>query len=246
MSPVRKKLFGIYRQSILFQSYPNWKVLMIGDKDLSDGKFTEIKSLKEDKIAKLECAVKYIENLLQKPDYVIRLDDDDMISPIALETASKIDFDCYADSKHHFYDLVYSDYSNQKRPWLANTVIHKTEHIFAKIDKSEMPLLVHDHNLVWHNYYADKKLVFAPKNEPVYLRTLSPITTTRGLEHNSHEKTNWEEYNQYLNSFGIWKKNIPTCFNSYEASLIELAKEFHATPKEKLSALTYLKKILKD
>jgi len=246
MSPVRKKLFDLYKQSILAQTYTNWKVLLVGNSNAIEGKFISIGSLKEDKISKLECAVEYIKNLPQKPDYVLRLDDDDIISPFTLENASQLDFDCYADSRHHFYDIVYSNYCNQKRPWLPNTVIHKTEHIFSEIDNPKMSLLIHDHNLVWHSYYADKKLIFSPKDKPLYLRTISPVTTSTGLEKGSDKKTNWKDYNTYLNSFGLWKKRIPSCFKSYELALIELANYFESTPKEKLSAITFIKKILKD
>src|ERR1700739_2819403 len=113
LSSVRSALFDIYMKSLVSQTYKDWKVLLIGEENTITENFIQIKSTKEDKISKLGVALDYIKSLYAKPDYVIRLDDDDIISSFVLETASKIDFDCYADFRHHFFDIVHSNYCSQ-------------------------------------------------------------------------------------------------------------------------------------
>src|ERR1022692_1193725 len=89
LTPLRQKLFELYKLSLLNQTYKNWKVLLIGEEESVDGNFIRIKSNEEWKILKLQYALNYIEKLEKKPDYVLRLDDDDIISPFALEKASQ-------------------------------------------------------------------------------------------------------------------------------------------------------------
>jgi hypothetical protein len=271
LTPVRQKLFDLYKKSLLNQSYKNWTALLIGEEDETDGNFIQIKATEEDKQAKLEYAFNYIKNLSIKPDYVIRLDDDDIISPTILEKAATLEFDCFADTSHHFYDIVYSLYCRQKKDWIPNTVIHKTEHIFNIYGEDKIELLKCSHHF-WHLYYSDKKLVFSKENEPVYLRTISPVTISGSFTNNENilnaerynkymntpgswieevpisfnkNMINWKKYNEYLDIFGIWKTQVPSSYNQIVAELNALAVIFKPTSPYKQSFLSKLKKTVR-
>jgi glycosyltransferase involved in cell wall biosynthesis len=247
MTPLREKLFSLYKQALHNQTYPHWEVLLLGEEEGRDEKFIKLRTKEEWKINKLQEALDYIQSLEQKPDYVIRLDDDDLIAPALLEKASKLDFDCYGESHHHFYDLVYSKYSCQKRPWLTNTVIHKTEHIFVPYGPEQIPLLKKNHNEAWHIYYQNKKLVLADKNDPMYLRLLSPTTfSVHGFDFEKNQTNDWAKYNKYLHSFGLWKNKMNVVFVPFEASLKELAAEFQAPPRQQQPLLTRIKKFIRE
>lgn len=135
--------------------------------------------------------------LKNKPDFIIRLDDDDIISPDILERVSKENFDCYADEFHTFYDLSSGKICQQKRNWLPNTVIHSFKHAM-KIMENGKPLFSQDHSEVWLNYYSGKKIIYSPKEHPVYLRIISPTSVSGKKDFNS------EGYQKYLYSFGKW------------------------------------------
>lgn len=247
MTPFREKLFSLYKKALLNQTYQNWKVLLLGEEEKTDGRFIQIRTAEEWKINKLEASLDYIKALPKKPDYVIRLDDDDLIAATLLETAAKLDFDCYAEEYHHFYDLVYSMYSCQKRPWLSNTVIHKTEHIFAPYGPEKIPLFKKNHNEAWHLYYAGKKLIYSEKKDPMYLRLLSPTTfSVHGFDFEKNQTNDWKKYHQYLHSFGFWKNSVHPAFKNFEAELKELSIGFNAPPRERLPLVARMKKYFRE
>lgn len=243
---IRRNLFKIYLRALCAQSHENWSALLIGDENGSDGKIIRIKSSDEGKIPKIGHALKYIDNLAEKPDYVLRLDDDDMISPLTLARASAQEFDCYADESHHFFDIVNSRYCFQRRPWLANTVIHKTCHIFNEVGPKNTPLLMNNHDEAWHLYYADKNLHFCASKNPVYLRTVSPLTlSVNGIDTNntkSHSEIDWVGYNSSLDSFGLWRRKISAPFVNYGDELKEISKGFEKKFKKKYNLSVALRK----
>ncbi len=242
LTPLRQMLFNEFINSLKAQSYANWKAILIGEEENIDGNIQYISCKAESKETKLIFAKEYILNLKIKPDYIIRIDDDDVINPEILNQTGKLDFDCYADLYHSFFDLVSGKISQQKRTWLANTVIHKYSHALAEVGEDKLPLMQADHSKDWIKYYSDKNLVYARKKEPVYLRVLSPTTVTSGtssinsdyknlsevydhfkskaIEINSISDINFTDYNKYLNTFGKWKfvsiNNFKTIQNRLE------------------------------
>lgn len=235
LTPLRSMLFHEFLRGLNDQTYTNWQALLIGEEEKKEGNITYAKIKAESKEIKLIYAKEYILNMKVKPDYIIRIDDDDVINPHLLEKLSKIDFDCYADKFHSFYNIVSGKVCQKEKNWLANTVVHKFEHAMAEIGEDKLPLLTCDHSKEWYTYYKDRDLIFAPKKHPVYLRILSPTTVTSGI-HNSttvgvHDKyeefkskvikmkvesdIDFKTYNNYLKGFGRWKyKNMDDFINS--------------------------------
>jgi hypothetical protein len=229
LTPLRTELFSVYLNALKAQKYKNWNALLIGDEDKLEENIIYLKSDAISKTEKLEAAYKYLLELNIKPDYIIRIDDDDLISPYILESVSKIEFDCYSDLYHSFYDLTTGKTSQLKRDWLPNTVIHKYEHAMVLYGDNNLPLFMHDHSKSWHVFYKGKKLLFAPKKDAVYLRIISPTTITSRMDQaNSHsyESLDMEQYANYVKSFGVWTGFSCENFNIFRDVLIKVWEDF--------------------
>jgi hypothetical protein len=216
---IRESLWKITLQSLINQSYPSWKAIVVCndlDEPLIDNRIIYIKSSVKKKGEKINKAIYYITSKKIKVDFVIRLDDDDLIMPTTLEDSLKFNFDVYADRYHTFYDLSSGLLSIDKRKWLANTVIHKASHAFKICDDTGLHVINHDHSLMWHEYYKSKIIVYSKKTSPVYIRVLNPVSV-------SASESN--DYDNYLSFFGNWKYNVPELFMPYSKLLLNIQKE---------------------
>ncbi len=167
---------------------------------------------KEDKLFYLG---QYLEKLDELPaKYLVRLDDDDLINPLVFDQLSAESFDVAFDQDHCFYDLSSGLASTQKRPWIANTCIHKIECALQLVEKmggsdlaeGENYLMASDHSQAWHRFYANRRKVVTKIGEPLYIRVLNDesITAKAGNTENSKEK-----YYRYLTTFGSWDSKFP-------------------------------------
>jgi hypothetical protein len=214
LSPFRKSLIDTSIASLKGQQSSDWEAVFLGEEKKTDNNFNYLNLGGVSKEEKLHHFIDWIRMQENKPQFIIRFDDDDVISPFVLSKANELDFDCYADRHHYFYDTSSGTCSAQIRPWLANTVIHKTEHALAEfgeyhkgVSGSRKPaLLQNDHSKTWHEYYKDKKIIFTSKEQPVYLRNLSPTSIT-GNAGNAYEN--------YRKQFGTWDAAVPAGFESY-------------------------------
>ncbi len=251
LSPLRRSLFELFLKAMKSQTYDSWEALLIGEEDKTDGKLKFVKTPAISKQEKFLFAIDYLKSLKIKPDYIIRLDDDDLISPTVLTRVSQLDFDCYADSYHAFYDIVTGKISLNKREWLANTVIHKFEHAIAEIQRikedkgvnTSASLLALDHNLYWEKYYRHKKIIWSDKRNSVYLRILSPTSITSHLTANYSvwSENVQEEYKQYVKGYGPWVYKTLSDFIKYEGDLKLIWEKFSGSPFEKrMSPLVFL------
>ncbi len=236
ISPFRQRLIDVSMRSLLAQTSNEWEALLLGEEEKTEGNCRFINSPFPTKEEKLHYVVDQLLAEKNKPEYIIRFDDDDLIHPQLLERISTLQFDCYADEWHTFYDVSSGKLSSQKRNWLANTIIHKTEHALAqygeyhyvvKSDLRRPHLLQNDHSKWWHNYYKGKNIVFAPQSDPMYLRVLSPTSFTAGSG-----ELNKDEYSVYLNQFGDWNEPIPAAFCTYTDELHEGWKATYGAPWE--------------
>jgi len=225
VTPFRQRLIDISMKSLLEQSSSDWEAIFLGEEERSAGNLHFIRCPVETKEEKLHFVVDYLLAQKSLPEYIIRFDDDDIINTNVLKDVSGKDFDCYADEWHTFYDISTGRISRQKRDWLPNTVIHKTEHALAvygeyhyvvKSDKRRPHLLQNDHSKWWHAYYADRKVEFAPRDSPLYMRILSPTSFTANSE---KEKPDKVSYTEYLSRFGSWDAPLPPAFAEYVADL---------------------------
>jgi len=199
----------------------SYRVWLLGDPGEEISDFETIKVRGTSKEDKLWEAGRILKASFSPPArYVVRLDDDDLINVSAFEAAANKDFDCYADKYHQFYDLSSGAVCAQKRNWIPNTAIHKFEHamkIVPSIGGSELAgkenfLFACDHSQAWHPYYADKKVVYTDKSNPLYLRVLNPGSITA-------QGNDSQSYTDYLRSFGNWEAPFPFADKQLENDL---------------------------
>ncbi|MDI3520441.1 MAG: hypothetical protein PWR04_429 [Anaerophaga sp.] len=208
-NPIRNKLWKLCLDSLFKQTFLNWTALVVGkniDHQKNDNRFIVV-SYEGTKEEKLQKATEYIIQNNIPGDYIIRLDDDDIINPTILEKVSKLNFDIYVDKHQWFWHYESGKISNRVWNWYPNTCIHKREHALTewgdyangdfKRYKEQALLIENDHSKL-HPYYKNKRVIFADKKHPVYLRTITSVSITAQNSHN-HEN--------YLKRFGLWHKN---------------------------------------
>lgn len=246
-SLLRKKLYELYLRSLQAQTYTHWKALVVGEDEYESGNFKFVKAdassgktITEQLTALYER--KDICEFIERSDYIVKLDDDDIISPTILEKAATLDFDVYFDAWHTFYDVTSGKLTQQERNWIASTCVHKTEHALAPVNNKEKnyyinSVLYSDHSKIWHTYYKNKKQAIAEKEHPVYLRVLSPTSITAGAKKLPLENlsdVDFKDYYAYLKSFGYWNESAVNDFKVFEKDLITSWTEFSGEQQKQI------------
>jgi hypothetical protein len=230
LNDVRRDLFELYKSSLTHQTYTGWSALLLGEEEGKEGNFHYIKCPSQGKNDKLRFVADLIVRMRPQPDFIIRIDDDDVMRPDVLSEVAQLDFDCYGDRWHAFYDVVSGRTSLQERPWLANTIIHKTEHALAPYGDSGDPLFVHNHFQAWHPYYEGKKVVYADQFSPVYLRLLSPTTYShnkKNARYSGQLEYDKQEYRKFLKKFGKFNDTMPAGFNIFGSELSVMKARYY-------------------
>jgi hypothetical protein len=192
------------------QSYTAWKALLIGkpgEHEIPGPNFMLL-DFEGHKEEKLQMATQYIREHQVEGDYLIRLDDDDIFNPRLLKELSDASFDLYVDRSHHYWNSETGCVSRAVRYWFPNTCIHKRAHALAPFGnfppgdytryKSQCLLIENEHNDFHHYYNQNHRILFSESKAPVYLRTINSGSIT-SLQASRQE--------DYMNSFGFWKKN---------------------------------------
>lgn len=211
---LRNYLWTLCQRALQNQTNPNWLALVIGENHntpLNDPRFVPI-MFEGGKKEKLKKATEYIINESIKGDYIIRLDDDDIINPNILEEATHKKFDVLVDKYQWFWHFDSGRFSHQVWYWFPNTCIHKREHALAiwgntsttelNSSKKKSLLIEADHDQM-HNYYKNKNILCAPRKNPIYIRTINDSSITA---------RNAEDYKKYILRFGVWNKTKPKIF----------------------------------
>jgi hypothetical protein len=220
-SELREMLWEACKHSLINQIEKNWTAIVIGDDKIKpiDNRFIYIEGDEIWKIDKLKIALEFLKNQEIKPEYLIRLDDDDLFSKNALMKLNEMKFDCAFDRNHAFAELATGRISIQERDWIPNTAIHKFEHAieFVDYDNQNEMLFAHDHDIIWKHYYKNKKTIKSDLLSPLYLRVLSPTSIT---SINNYSDDSLKEYRKYLMKFGLWRyviDDFPDFIESYQA-----------------------------
>lgn len=245
-SAFRQALIDVYYKALGSQSYPHWKAIVLGDEARTEGKFHYFflpDGTREERfnVIRALLAGDEIGTLLGEADYVIKLDDDDIISPVLLDTLKDFKGDLYFDRFHTFLDSSSGQLTQQERSWVASTCVHGKKHILAPWSgPGASPvgnLLYTDHSKAWHAYYADKKITAADPRHPVYLRVLSPTSITSGAESGppqSIRDVSMEKYYSYLRGFGSWKPAAVHDFDLYFPMIAGAWNGFAGAPQQPL------------
>jgi hypothetical protein len=256
-SAFRQALIDIYFSALQNQTYSDWKVMVFGEEEKTENNFHYF--ILED--GSREKRFEAIKKLLQKPEvkslldeanYIIKLDDDDIISPILLEQLKDFHGDLYYDRFHTFLDSSSGVITQQERPWVASTCVHKKELILSDwngVGASPVGnLLYTDHSKTWHLFYKSKEKVAAPKESPVYLRVLSPTSITSGALNGppqSIKDVSLEKYYEYLAGFGNWDSVSLKMVDSPRNAVANAWKNFSGEEQKPLPSMKKKSSIFK-
>lgn len=255
LNPVRQTLFDMMIVALKGQTSDNWQALLIGEDEKEDGNLLYItdKSLDlnyvkifrndtghTDKHHKIEIALQHIAHAEKKPKYLIRLDDDDLISPTIIDRIEKmgISYDCYADKYQALYNVMNGKIALPNLSWMANSIFHKYEHAITYFDAFNLKLINCSHSESFHIYYADKKVFYSPKFYPLYLRILSDTC----LNINATVKVALDKHTK---KFGFWHYARLEEYETYIIQLIaETPKILNITIKRNFSKTNLLKEFI--
>ncbi len=256
-SALREKLMEVMQAALAGQQYPEWKALWIGEEESVKGNIKTVKANNDSKEEHSKSLNEIylrtdVKEFIEDCDYVSKLDDDDLISSHCLERAATLDFDCYFDLHHAFYDITSGSITQQKRNWIPSTAIHKKEHAFKDLSSGKMSdnllnSLLYDHHAnAWIAYYKNLRIINPAAKEPVYLRVLSPTSRTAGVPvtpATTVADIKLESYQAYLKQFGNWRSAHITGFENYMPALDKLWPAFSGKPLGSLPPATFSEKL---
>ena len=133
--------------------------------------------------------------------------------PFERQAHLPVKYDCYFDKYHTYIDAVYLKLSHKKNLWIPNTAIHKYDHAITYCGKSNLQLLLQDHDEYWHIFYSNKRTCKMPYFNPIYYRVLTPFSLT-SFKSQIKGIVNWEKHLDYLKGYGPWI-NLPSHFCLY-------------------------------
>jgi hypothetical protein len=245
-SVFRQGLIDIYFAALNAQTYSDWKVIILGDEEKTEGKFHFFSlpdGTREEKFEVLKKLLsrEEIKLLFSEADYVIKLDDDDIISPVLLEQLKNFKGDLCFDRFHTFIDSSSGIITQQERQWIASTCVHKREHVLSAWTgpgaSAVGNLLYSEHSKSWHLFYKDKNVVEAEKGNPVYLRVLSPTSITSGALHGPPKtiaEVSMPKYYEYLKNFGEWNSANLNLFDAYLPRLAQAWMNFSGSGQKSI------------
>ncbi len=243
LTEIREELQGKCLESLINQNYKNWKALLIGKhlpSKIVDSRFIHL-PIEDVKEVKIQHATEHIIKNKLEFDYIIRLDDDDLISANILELYKKTTADVITDFKHWYIDWNSKKISSDFKPWFPNTCIHKTANalsIFGKLAQTNITqikkniLLIENNHALFHHFYKGKNIIFTASNSPIYLRVLSQNSIT-SLNDNSYE--------EYLTKYGNWNREKPLGFPSLTMPITKQNKTKISLKKYIHTQITQLK-----
>lgn len=255
-SALREGLLALMDESLKAQTYTEWKALRIGEEERTDGPIQTVDAASAESLRAVYLRPD-VKAMIDWADYMVKLDDDDIILPHTLEIASKLEFDLYADRFHTFHDLTTGRTTQQMRLWIAATCIHKKEHAITLnrgegvADNFINSLFYGEHGRDWIAYYAKRNIRFAHPATPVYVRVLSPTSISSGAKVfpvRSLNDVDMKAYEKYVAGFGSWNayriENIATYLPRLAAAWKVLSGE-NPSRKRNTAKILQLKEWLK-
>lgn len=238
-TPLRDFLWKACLHSLQAQEGKNWIAVIIGpDEKLKHDQFVFFEQDLLPKQGKIQLALDWLGAQGNKPRFLVRLDDDDIVSCSSFQQHAAGEYDCITDRHHSFFEISSGKIAQQKRPWFPNTILHRYEHAITIVEAETYtgPLICHDHSAEWHRFYATKKVHYTKKNSPLYLRVLSPHSITSRAS--DAAQSGHQQYMNYLLQFGDWMTR-PTEIEGFEKSVSFLVNGVSAAADFELPVLKW-------
>jgi len=222
---MRRQLQKLYLKALRNQTYSDWFVFLFGEwlpEAEGDPRFKLLNKfndlLSPDSL-----------DFVMEFDYIIRLDDDDIINPFVLEKLKDFRGDVYCDRYYTLIEVSTGMICQNVVRWMPPTSVHKVKHALSIVDGK--PLIAHEHTQ-WIDYYKGNGLgvVYAPREEPLYLRVIHPFSWSSGIFCDFasfiSDREKVMKYIKYVMAFSdSWKVKVFPQFNDYYVELEKIWKE---------------------
>lgn len=235
--PLRSRLWTICLNTLQQQQSDNWEALVVGLDEKQEGNITYLKATGDTKKPKIKQALEYIAAQETPPEYLIRLDDDDLISATMLKELDGLKSDAFTDKYHLLYDITTGKSLQNDHTWFPNTCILGYQHAIQPFGPEQMPLFMYDHDKAWHQYFEGKNVGYAAKNNPVYLRIISPSTVSISGTWDKSKDYDQENFDRYVQSLrkwrriNFWRKRSFKGLDAYEPDLAAIREMLFSTKK---------------
>lgn len=222
MTDLRKDFHQAYLEALLVQSHTNWTAFLLGEKEGEDGNIHYIKCKGTSKEDKLLEAARLLTNMPVKPEFIVRLDDDDLIGKDTLQTVekNKATYDVFTDHYQYMFDSYSGKMLSKAFPWWPSTLVMKYSDAMAPQAAFEnRPLFACPHDRAFHPYFKDRSVFYFARMQPAYVRIFSPVSLSFRLYNG---QLNIEKYKSYVNAYGFWKYAmgaLPVKLRKYYAPL---------------------------
>jgi len=210
LSDIRRDLQKVTIASLLAQTSTNWQALLVGEVEREEGNLLFLKSQAVSKGDKILFAMSYLERQGKKPKYIARLDDDDVISPNAIERIENLDYDCYADTHQLLFSLINGKTCFFRPKFMPNTVFHRyycaTSKVATLVGNTlvQEPLINSDHAQDFAKFYQGRRVLHSPKYDPIYLRVLSPVCETMMGARRTSPDPAFASFDKVAQQYGVW------------------------------------------
>jgi hypothetical protein len=232
-SELRSELHSEYINALLRQSNTSWTAYLLGEDEDIKGNIHYIKCSGRTKEEKLLEIFPKLEQLIEEPKYIIRLDDDDIISLDILSKIEKLEgqYDVFVDRHQAMFDMYSGKCLEKEFPWWPSTIIMEyKDALTLQNEFAQKPLYACSHDLAFHKYYKERTTYFSKVGEPIYTRIFSPTSITfNQFKSNSDIK----KYKRYIAQYGFWKYeqnvNVENLRDQFQALAIKYFKKHYRT-----------------
>jgi hypothetical protein len=237
MSDLRKDFHQAYLHALFEQSHANWTAFLLGEKEGVEGNIHYIKCEGTSKEDKLVEAARLLNSMPVKPEFIVRLDDDDLIGKDTLQTVekNKNTYDVFTDRYQYMFDSYSGKILSKVYPWWPSTLVMKySDAVALQPAFGNRPLFACPHDLALHPYFKGRKVFYFERMQPGYVRIFSPVSQSFRLYNG---ELNIEKYRAYVNGYGFWSYAMSALSQKLRKHYAPLATKYYGTQYKDISFL---------
>lgn len=235
MTDLRRDFHQAYLAALLAQSHTGWTAFLLGEKEGIKGNIRYIKCEGTSKEDKLVEAARLLSNMPVKPEFVVRLDDDDLIGKDTLQTVekNKSTYEVFTDRYQYMFDSYSGKMLSKEYPWWPSTIVMSyADAVAPQAAFGNRPLFACPHDLAFHTCFKERRVFYFERMKPCYARVFSPVSQSFRLYNG---QLNIEKYRTYVDEYGFWKYAKDTLSLELRAYYAPLALKYYGVAYNDLS-----------
>lgn len=227
MSELRKDFHQAYLDALMGQSHTDWTAFLLGEKEGLEGNIRYIKCVGTSKEDKLVEATRLLNSMPVKPEFIVRLDDDDLIGEYTLQAVEthKNTYDVFTDRYQYMFDSYTGKTLSKIYPWWPSTIVMRyADAMTLQPGFENRPLFACPHDLVFHQYFKGRKVFYFERMQPCYARIFSPVSQSFRLYNG---QLNIEKYRSYVDEYGFWTYTMSNLAQKIRKGYAPLALKYY-------------------